>query len=123
MALLNSNLRIDLYIHQDQDQTTAAKLDKILAALTEAKTQETKIMAGIDDLRTAVADVATNQQAATDAISTEIAAVEAAIAKLQAGGLTDAEAEALAQSLEGNVANLKTASDSLTAETTKLQGI
>ena len=86
-------------------------------------TNTEKIMDGVADLKQAVADVATNVAGETTAINDEIAIVEAVVAKLQAGGLTDAEAEALAQQLQGTVTNIKASTGTLTAETTKLQAI
>lgn len=96
------------------------------AVLTNQAAQlgiQEKIMAGIDDLKAAVASTAAEITAASTSISTEIAAVEAAIAKLQAGGLSDADAEALAQTLQGSVTNLTTAQGTLDAETTKLGSV
>lgn len=67
-------------------------------------------MSGISDLNDAVAAIAT-------AVTTEVAKVDEVIAILQqGGGLSDAQAEALAQTLQGASANL-------TAETEKLQGL
>jgi len=56
-------------------------------------------MSGVDDLNKAVSDVAT-------AVNNEIDVVNQVIAALKAGGITDAQAEALAQQLEGSVTNL-----------------
>lgn len=66
-------------------------------------------MSGIDDLNAAVTAV-------VGAVQSEISEVEAVIAALQSGGLTDSQAEALAQQLQGSVTNLNN-------ETTKLQGL
>ena len=79
-------------------------------------------MAGIDDLKAAVADVGTKVDGLTTAITAEIQVVEAVIAKLKAGSLSDADAEALAQQLTGVSTNLSTATQALSDETTKLQG-
>jgi len=66
-------------------------------------------MSGVADLQSAVAALAT-------AVQTEIAEVQAVIAALQAGALTDAQAEALAQQLQSSVTNLNN-------ETATLQGV
>ena len=67
-----------------------------------------RIMAGVDDLNKAVADVAT-------AITAETAVVTQVVTALKAGGLTDAQAEALAQALEGSVTNINTQTAALQA--------
>lgn len=80
-----------------------------------------KIMSGVDDLNTAVA---TLTQAVTDnttAVNNEITVVNQVIAALQAGGITDAQAEALAQSLQGSVTSVQAASQALNDEVTNIQ--
>lgn len=67
-------------------------------------------MAGIDDLKTAVAAVAAGVTQAVTDINTAIAL----IAKLKAsGGLSDADAEALATTLNSAVTGLATADTAL----------
>lgn len=56
-------------------------------------------MSGVADLTQAVTDVAT-------AITAETAVVTQVVAALQAGGLSDAQAEQLAATLEGSVTNI-----------------
>lgn len=58
-----------------------------------------KLMSGVDDLNTAVTNL-------TTAVNTEITAVNAVIAALQAGGITDSQAEVLAQTLQSSITNL-----------------
>ena len=87
-------------------------------------TKQEKIMAGVDDLKAAVAAIATALVALSTSITNEIAEVTAVITKLQqGGGLSDADAEALAQQLQGSVTNLTAAQGSLDAETQKLSAM
>lgn len=58
--------------------------------------QQERIMSGIDDLKAGVANI-------TQAITDLNTLVEQVIAKLKQGGLSDADAEALAQQLHGGI--------------------
>lgn len=64
-------------------------------------------MSGVDDLKAEIGTIATDLTAEQDVINQ-------VIAKLQGGGLSDADAEALAQQLKGSA-------DNITAATTSLQ--
>ena len=70
--------------------------------------QQEKIMSGIDDLKAAVQKIA-------DDLTAEQAVIQEVIAALQAGGLSDADAEALAVKLQGSAGNIESATASLTA--------
>ena len=60
-----------------------------------------KLMSGVSDLNAAVA-------ALTNAVATENTAIQAVIATLQAGGISDAQAETLAQTLQASISSIQT---------------
>ena len=78
-------------------------------------------MSGIDDLNAAVASLKTAVDANTTSTNNEITVVNQVIATLQAGGLTDAQAEALATQLQTSVTNLSTSQAALDAESKSIQ--
>jgi uncharacterized protein YoxC len=94
--------------------------------LHEIRHNQEKIMAGIDDLKQAVQDVATEQAAIAASVANATTKIEAAITEIgtlkASGVLSDADAETLSQQLEGAVTGLKTAGGALDAEATKLAG-
>ncbi len=104
----------------------------ILSAIRESREQiltrlaalEKKVMSGVDDLKLAIADVAQTQADESASIEAEFTAIESAIAKLQqGGGLSDADAAAMAAQLQTAVGNMKAAKANIDTETAKLQAI
>lgn len=89
--------------------------EKILAAICELRdsilnrltAMENRIMSGVQDLQTAVAGIATD-------LTAEDAVIAQVIAALQAGNLTDAQAEALAVQLQSSRSNIQASATSLT---------
>ena len=77
-----------------------------------------KLMSGFDDLNTAVAANTAAVTANTAAVTAEIAAVNSVIATLKAGGITDAQAETLAQTLQSSVTAIGASTASLNTEAT-----
>ncbi len=63
-------------------------------------------MSGVSDLQAAVAAIQTN-------ITAEDAVIQQVITALQAGSLSDSQAEALAQTLQGVVTDVSTQTQSL----------
>jgi uncharacterized phage infection (PIP) family protein YhgE len=94
------------------------RTDKIIAEIRELRdvflnslsAMEKRIMSGVDDLNAAVASIATDLTAETTVVNQVVAALQAAG---QGGGLTDAEAEALAQQLQGSATNITTLTTNL----------
>lgn len=79
------------------------ELEQVDKKLEHIKKQQEKLMSGVDDLNAAVASIATDLTAETAVVQQVIAALQQAG---QGGGLTDAQAEALAQQLQGSATNI-----------------
>lgn len=80
-----------------------------------------RIMAGIDDLNNAVSALKDEVAANTTSTNNFIAVVESVLAALKTGGLTDAQAAAMAVKLQSGVTDLTAAQASLDAEAQKIQ--
>ena len=91
------------------------------AVLNQLSVMEKRLMSGFDDLKAAVESLKTVVQQETDAVNLEITTVNAVIAQLKQGGLSDADAEALAQSLQGAVTNLSASVTNLNNESQSVQ--
>ena len=79
-----------------------------------------RIMAGIDDLKTELAAVDTEEKAIETSMTQAETNMTAAIARLEAGGLSDADAQALADHLKVTLGQFQTAQAGLDAATTAL---
>jgi lysozyme family protein len=77
------------------------------AVLNKLSTMEKKLMSGVDDLKAAV-------QAIADDLTAETVVINEVVTALQAGGLSDADAEALAQKLQGSAGVITTSTTTLT---------
>lgn len=83
-------------------------------------------MSGFDDLKAAVAATASTLTTVSTDLGTVSGKIDTAIALIQSlrqsGGLSDADAEALAQTLTGSQQTITAAQTSLDAEADKLAG-
>lgn len=83
-------------------------------------------MSGVDDLKAAVASTATNLTTVSTDLGAVSGKIDTAIALIQSlrqsGGLSDADAEQLAQTLQGANTQVSAAQASLDAEADKLAG-
>ena len=108
---------------------------KIIAEIREARgvildklaTMEKTIMSGFDNLKAQVQNLAGAITAQTDAINqekaavdNEIAVVNDAIAKLKAGGLSDADAQSLADTIGAAIGNIQTSNSNIADSAAKL---
>ncbi len=91
----------EVHVHHHSDEQVQAMFGIIQTQLTELKAQGNKLMALVDDLKTAIAEL--------DAETTNVATrIDALIAKLTSQSLTpEQKTEVLAQ-LAGETARLKT---------------
>lgn len=78
-------------------------------------------MSGIDDLKAAVTSLKVAVDANTASTNNEIAVVNTVINALKGGGLTDADAEQLAQTLAASVGNLQSSQTALDSEAQSIQ--
>jgi len=78
-------------------------------------------MSGVSDLQAAVAAVAAEQTSFAAVVTTVIDDITKAIAALQAGGLSDSAAEALAQQLQSSVTALQASQTSLSSSDAALE--
>jgi uncharacterized coiled-coil protein SlyX len=89
------------------EQSVLRYFDAIVNLLDRQGKKLEALMSGFDDLKAAV-------ESLTTAVNNEISVVNDVIAKMkQGGGLSDAEAEALAQKLQGSVDNLNAEAQSV----------
>lgn len=83
-------------------------------------------MSGVDDLKAAVASTSATLATVSTDLGTVSGKIDNAIALIQqlrqGGGLSDADAEALAQTLAGSQTTITTAQTSLDTEANKLAG-
>lgn len=105
---LNLSIRL-LELIEESFNRLECKIDRIAS-------QQEKLMSGFDDLNAAVTANTAAVVALTASVDAEITAVNAVIAALKAGGITDAQAEALAQTLQTSVTNLGAATTTLNNE-------